>query len=75
MLLGDARVAARTAPDGALVPLPEQDRTRWDRELIDEGVAVLMASLAHGRVGPYQLQAAISGVHAEAASPEQTDWA
>lgn len=74
MLLTDARSAARTAPDGSLVPLAEQDRSRWDRAAIAEGVALLTAALPRGRVGPYQLQAAISALHDEAPSPGETDW-
>jgi RNA polymerase sigma factor (sigma-70 family) len=74
MLLTDARRAARVDADGALVPLAEQDRSRWDRALIAEGVALLDAALPVGPVGPYQLQAAIAAVHAEAGSAEATDW-
>lgn len=74
MLLTDARRAARTGPGGALVPLDEQDRQRWDRRLIEEGVALVSAALPHGAIGPYQLQAAIAAVHAEAPRPEDTDW-
>lgn len=75
MLLTDARHAARTAPDGALVPLAEQDRSRWDAAAIGEGVALLEGALAQGRVGPYQLQAAIAAVHDTAPTFEDTDWA
>ncbi len=74
MVLTDARHAARVGDDGALVPLAEQDRSRWDRGLIDEGVALLMPALRQGRVGPYQLQAAIAAVHDEAHTVEDTDW-
>ncbi len=74
MLLTEARRDARTTPAGDLVPLAEQDRSRWDRGAIEEGVALLTATLPRGRVGPYQLQAAVAAVHAEAASAEQTDW-
>ena len=74
MLLTDARRAARTGPLGELVPLDEQDRSRWDRTLIDEGVALLSRTLPRGQVGPYQLQAAIAAVHDEAARVEDTDW-
>jgi len=74
MLLTDARRAARTGPDGNLVPLAEQDRSRWDRAAIDEGVALITATLATARLGPYQLQAAIAAVHDEAAGDEETDW-
>ena len=74
MLLTDARRAARTAPDGSLVPLAEQDRTLWDAEAIAEGVALITETLATAPVGPYQLQAAIAAVHDEAARAEDTDW-
>ena len=74
MLLTDARRPARTRADGALVPLAEQDRSRWDRALIVEGVALVGETLPHGPVGPYQLQAAIAAVHDEAPSAEETDW-
>jgi RNA polymerase sigma factor (sigma-70 family) len=74
MLLTDARRPARTRPDGALVPLAEQDRTRWDAESIAEGVALITETLASAPIGPYQLQAAIAAVHDEAARPEDTDW-
>jgi RNA polymerase sigma factor (sigma-70 family) len=75
MLLTDARRAARTRPDGSLVPLADQDRSLWDRARIAEGVRLLEATLPAGPVGPYQLQAAIAAVHAEAASAADTDWA
>jgi predicted RNA polymerase sigma factor len=75
MLLTDSRRAARTDAEGSLVPLSEQDRSRWDRTLIEEGVALVEAALPSGPVGPYQLQAAIAAVHAEAAKAEDTDWA
>jgi RNA polymerase sigma factor (sigma-70 family) len=75
MLLTDARRPARTAPDGvSLVPLAEQDRSRWDRAMIDEGAALVTAALAQGRTGPYQLQAAIAAVHDEAETMDDTDW-
>ena len=74
MLLTDARRPARTTPDGALVPLAEQDRTRWDAGAIAEGTALITRSLAGAPVGPYQLQAAIAAVHGEAARPQDTDW-
>ena len=74
MLLHDARRPARTGADGTLVPLEEQDRTRWDRAGIVEGTAVLDRAVARGRAGPYQLQAAIAALHARAARPEDTDW-
>ena len=74
MLLTDARRAARTGPDGELIPLDEQDRTAWDRDAIAEGVALISATLSKGQVGAYQLQAAIAAVHDEAARAEDTDW-
>jgi RNA polymerase sigma factor (sigma-70 family) len=74
MLLTDARRPARTTPDGALVPLADQDRNRWDTAAIAEGVAMITATLARARLGPYQLQAAIAAVHAEAPSAAETDW-
>lgn len=74
MLLTDAHRAARTGPDGMLVPLAEQDRTRWDRAQIDEGVALVSATLAVHPAGPYLLQAAIAAVHAEAPTAADTDW-
>jgi RNA polymerase sigma factor (sigma-70 family) len=74
MLLTDARRAARTTPDGSLVPLAEQDRRAWDAAAIREGVALITATLSRGRVGRYQLQAAIAAVHDEAPSAEETDW-
>lgn len=74
MLLTDARRAARTGPNGELIPLAQQDRTRWDRQQIAEGVALLSAALPKGSVGPYQLQAAIAAVHDEAPCGEDTDW-
>ena len=74
MLLVDARRPARTGPDGALVPLAEQDRTRWDRPAIAEGIALVTASLAGKPLGPYQLQAAIAAVHDEAPTAGDTDW-
>jgi RNA polymerase sigma factor (sigma-70 family) len=75
MLLTDARRAARSGPDGELIPLDEQDRARWDREAIAEGVALITRTLSRGSVGVYQLQAAIAAVHDEAARAEDTDWA
>jgi RNA polymerase sigma factor (sigma-70 family) len=74
MLLNEARRPARTGPDGELVPLAEQDRSRWDRALIAEGVALVSAALPKGAVGEYQLQAAIAAVHDEAATAAETDW-
>ncbi|AVT32349.1 RNA polymerase subunit sigma-24 [Plantactinospora sp. BC1] len=75
MLLTDARRAARTRADGTLIPLSEQDRDRWDRDAIREGISLLTSTLPRGPAGPYQLQAAIAAVHAEAARAEETDWA
>jgi predicted RNA polymerase sigma factor len=74
MLLTDARRAARTDADGALVPLAEQDRSLWDADAIAEGIALITDALAHAPPGPFQLQAAIAAVHAEAARFEDTDW-
>lgn len=74
MLLTDARRAARTGPDGELIPLDEQDRTLWDRQAIADCVALASAALSKGSVGEYQLQAAIAAVHDEAARAEDTDW-
>jgi RNA polymerase sigma factor (sigma-70 family) len=74
MLLIHARHRARTAPDGSLIPMADQDRGLWDRDAIDEGTALVTAALPRGTVGPYQLQAAIAAVHDEAESPEATDW-
>ncbi|WP_333482060.1 DUF6596 domain-containing protein [Arthrobacter sp. B2a2-09] len=74
MLLTDSRRRARTLPDGMLVPLAEQDRRLWDSVQIAEGLELLSAVLGVGRPGPYQLQAAIAAVHAEAPSADQTDW-
>jgi RNA polymerase sigma factor (sigma-70 family) len=74
MLLTDARRAARLGPAGEIVPLDQQDRARWDREAIAEGVALISATLPKGRVGPFQLQAAIAAVHDEAAHAGETDW-
>jgi len=75
MLLHESRRAARTSAAGELVLLDEQDRARWDRELIAEGSALVERALRSRRFGPYTLQAAIAAVHAEAASAEATDWA
>ena len=74
LLLTDARRPARTAPDGSLVPLGEQDRTLWDAAAIAEGVALVTEALSRGQVGPYQLQAAIAAVHDEAPTADVTDW-
>jgi predicted RNA polymerase sigma factor len=74
MLLTDARRRARTGPNEELIPLDEQDRTKWDRDEIAEGVALVGGALPRGRVGPYQLQAAIAAIHDEAPRVEDTDW-
>jgi RNA polymerase sigma factor (sigma-70 family) len=74
MLLTDARRPARTGGDGALIPLAEQNRLLWNAGAIREGVALITESLATAPLGPYQLQAAIAAVHAEAPSAEDTDW-
>jgi RNA polymerase sigma factor (sigma-70 family) len=74
MLLNEARRPARTGPDGALVPLAEQDRSLWDRALIEEGLTLVSEALPKGAVGEYQLQAAIAAVHDEAESADATDW-
>ncbi|WP_230686980.1 RNA polymerase sigma factor [Catellatospora vulcania] len=74
MLLTDARRPARTRSDGSLVALADQDRGRWDRARITEGVALISEALPRGAVGPYQLQAAIAAVHDEAPAMADTDW-
>ena len=74
MLLTDARRRARVADDGALVPLLRQDRRLWDAEQIAEGVRLISEALARAVVGPYQIQAAIAAVHAEAPQADETDW-
>ncbi|MQA89203.1 MAG: RNA polymerase sigma factor [Gemmatimonas sp.] len=74
MLLTDARREARTDRHGRLIPLDEQDRGRWDRDMIAEGVALVSKALPSGLVGPYQLQAAIAALHDEAQHADETDW-
>ena len=74
MVLTEARRPARTGPDGELVPLAEQDRTHWDADAIRAGLELVAATLPHGPVGPYQVQAAIAAVHAEAPGAADTDW-
>jgi predicted RNA polymerase sigma factor len=74
MLLHHARRPSRTRSDGALVPLAEQDRSRWDTTTIAEGVAVLQGALERDRLGEYQVQAAIAALHADAQRVEETDW-
>ncbi|MET0476503.1 MAG: DUF6596 domain-containing protein [Actinomycetota bacterium] len=74
LLLTDARRPARSRPDGSLVPLAEQDRSRWDAAAIAEGVALITSALARAPIGPSQLPAAIAAVHDEAARADDTDW-
>ncbi|MFE4262751.1 RNA polymerase sigma factor [Streptomyces sp. NPDC056883] len=74
MLIHHARRATRTTPDGTLVPLAEQDRTRWDTALIAEGIGILHPALARDRLGEFQAQAAIAALHADAQTTEETDW-
>ena len=74
MLLTDSRRTARALPDGTPVPLAEQDRRLWNQTQIEEGIALLSSVLGRGAPGPYQLQAAIAAVHAEATTDEETDW-
>jgi RNA polymerase sigma-70 factor (ECF subfamily) len=74
VLLTESRRASRTRPDGSLVLLGEQDRTRWDRAFIDEGQAIVRRRLRRNQPGAYQLQAAINAVHADAPTAEETDW-
>jgi len=74
MLLTDARRAARTRADGTLVPLDEQDRARWNHAAIAEGIELVSSTLSRNPLGPFQLQAAIAAVHAEAPQPADTDW-
>jgi predicted RNA polymerase sigma factor len=74
MLLTDARRPARARPDGTLVPLAEQDRSRWDAAAVEEGTALATGALATAPIGPYQLQAAIAALHDEAPRAEDTDW-
>ena len=74
MLLHESRRAARTSPEGEPVLLDDQDRTRWNGALIDEGRRLVRRAMATGRVGRYTLQAAIAAVHAEAATAADTDW-
>jgi RNA polymerase sigma-70 factor (ECF subfamily) len=74
LLLTESRRAARTGPDGSLALLGEQDRTRWDRALIEEGQAIVRRCLRRNQPGAYQIQAAINAVHADAPTVEETDW-
>jgi RNA polymerase sigma-70 factor (ECF subfamily) len=75
MLLHESRRAARTSPDGDLILLDDQDRSRWNQDHIAEGSALVARALASGRLGPYTIQAAIAAVHAGAPTPQVTDWA
>jgi RNA polymerase sigma-70 factor (ECF subfamily) len=74
LLLSESRRPARSGPNGELVLLPEQDRTLWNRELIAEGQALVRACVRRNQPGPYQIQAAINAVHADAATAADTDW-
>jgi predicted RNA polymerase sigma factor len=74
MLLTAARTAARSDPDGRLVPLAEQDRSLWNRDMIDEGLALIRNALTESQLGAYQVEAAIAAVHAETCGAEETDW-
>lgn len=74
LLLTDARRGARSGPHGELIPLNEQDRSRWDRDMIIEGVRLAAASVAGGLLGPYRIQAAIAVLHAQPLRAEDTDW-
>ena len=74
LLLTEARRAARTAADGSLVLLPDQDRSLWDRALIEEGQAIVAACIRRNQPGPYQIQAAVNAVHSDAATAADTDW-
>jgi RNA polymerase sigma-70 factor, ECF subfamily len=74
LLLSESRRSARTTADGELVPLAEQDRSRWDSRLVEEGQALVRRCLRRGQPGPYQVQAAINAVHSDAPSVEATDW-
>lgn len=74
MLLTDARRPARTAPDGSMIRLADQDRTRWDRDQIEEGSALLRSCLRRNEPGPFQIQAAIAAVHAGSSSDAATNW-
>jgi len=75
MLLQQSRRAARFEASGEIVLLEDQDRSRWDRELIAEGVALMDKAVRHNRPGPYQVQAAIAAIHSRAAKAADTDWA
>lgn len=74
MLLQDSRRAARTGSEGELIPLEEQDRSQWDHDEIREGLPLVERALRMGSPGPYQIQAAIAAIHAQARTPAETDW-
>jgi len=74
MLLHESRRSARTDQNGDVILLEEQDRSLWQQDLIHEGIALVETALRSGQFGPYTLQAAIAAVHAEASTPQQTDW-
>ena len=74
LLLIESRRKARTADDGSMVLLPDQDRSRWDRDLVDEGQAIVRSCLRRNQPGPYQVQAAINAVHSDARRAEDADW-
>jgi RNA polymerase sigma-70 factor (ECF subfamily) len=74
LLLTESRRASRTRSDGSLVLLSEQDRTRWDRALIEEGQTIVRRCVRRNQPGPYQLQAAVNAIHADASTIEETDW-
>ena len=75
MLLEQARSEARSTPEGKLVPLPQQDRSRWNRNLIGEGQELVRRCVRRNQPGPYQIQAAINAVHSDAPTAAETDWA
>ena len=74
MLLHHGRRRSRTRPDGSIVPLAEQDRSQWDRDVIAEGIVIVQAALARDQLGEYQTQAAIAALHADASHVDETDW-
>jgi RNA polymerase sigma-70 factor (ECF subfamily) len=74
MLLSESRRTARTTPDGDIVVLADQDRSRWDQDLIGEGQALVRACVRRNQPGPYQIQAAINALHSDAATAAETDW-
>ncbi|HTO21506.1 MAG TPA: DUF6596 domain-containing protein, partial [Spirochaetia bacterium] len=74
MILHESRRSARTTPDGEIILLADQDRSLWNRQMIEEGAALVNRAMASRRIGPYTLQAAIAAVHAQAADAAETDW-